>query len=41
MHRPRAGRATSPRAPDIDAFVASGYDDNEDIDMAELRERRR
>ncbi|MFI5805009.1 DUF6247 family protein [Streptomyces sp. NPDC051561] len=28
-------------APAIDAFVASGYDDSESIDMAELRGRRR
>lgn len=28
-------------APDVDAFVASGYDDNDFIDMAELRGRRR
>jgi len=28
-------------APAIDAFVASGYEDSEFIDMAELRGRRR
>ncbi|MFE7547958.1 DUF6247 family protein [Streptomyces gardneri] len=28
-------------APAVDAFVASGYDDSETIDMAELRGRRR
>ncbi|MFD6822764.1 DUF6247 family protein [Streptomyces sp. NPDC060085] len=28
-------------APAVDAFVASGYDDSEAIDMAELRGRRR
>lgn len=28
-------------APAVDAFVASGYDDSESIDMAELRGRRR
>lgn len=28
-------------APAVDAFVASGYDDSEFIDMAELRGRRR
>ncbi|MFJ4316905.1 DUF6247 family protein [Streptomyces lavendulae] len=28
-------------APAVDAFVASGYDDGETIDMAELRGRRR
>ncbi|MFG2629936.1 DUF6247 family protein [Streptomyces sp. NPDC048473] len=27
-------------APAVDAFVASGYDDSETIDMAELRRRR-
>ncbi|MFB7191201.1 DUF6247 family protein [Streptomyces sp. NPDC056230] len=33
------GRLAS--APAVDAFVASGYDDSEFIDMAELRGRRR
>ncbi|MFI1530694.1 DUF6247 family protein [Streptomyces griseus] len=33
------GRLAS--APAVDAFVASGYDDADFIDMAELRERRR
>jgi hypothetical protein len=33
------GRIAS--APAVDAFVASGYDDSEFIDMAELRRRRR
>nr|WSS66338.1 DUF6247 family protein [Streptomyces sp. NBC_01177] len=33
------GRLAS--APAVDAFVASGYDDSEFIDVAELRERRR
>ncbi|MGW4985251.1 DUF6247 family protein [Streptomyces mirabilis] len=33
------GRIAS--APAVDAFVASGYDDSEFIDMAELRGRRR
>jgi hypothetical protein len=33
------GRLAS--APAVDAFVASGYDDSEFIDMAELRRRRR
>jgi hypothetical protein len=33
------GRLAS--APAVDAFVASGYDDTEFIDMAELRRRRR
>ncbi|MDT0484687.1 DUF6247 family protein [Streptomyces doebereineriae] len=28
-------------APEVDAFVASGYDDSEFTDMAELRGRRR
>ncbi|THA79788.1 DUF6247 family protein [Streptomyces sp. A0592] len=28
-------------APAVDAFAASGYDDSETIDMAELRGRRR
>jgi hypothetical protein len=28
-------------APAVDAFVASGYDDSDFIDMAELRSRRR
>jgi hypothetical protein len=28
-------------APAVDAFIASGYDDSEAIDMAELRGRRR
>ncbi|MEV5783763.1 DUF6247 family protein [Streptomyces sp. NPDC052287] len=28
-------------APAVDAFVASGYDDSEGVDMAELRGRRR
>ncbi|WP_344499661.1 DUF6247 family protein [Streptomyces enissocaesilis] len=28
-------------APAVDAFVASGYDDNEFVDMAELRGRHR
>jgi hypothetical protein len=28
-------------APAVDAFIASGYDDSEFIDMAELRGRRR
>ncbi|WP_198359238.1 DUF6247 family protein [Streptomyces fildesensis] len=28
-------------APAVDAFVASGYDDGDFIDMAELRSRRR
>ncbi|MFB6818634.1 DUF6247 family protein [Streptomyces sp. NPDC056347] len=28
-------------APAVDAFVASGYDDSEAIDMAELRGRRK
>lgn len=32
------GRLTS--APAVDAFVASGYDDSNFIDMAELRRRR-
>lgn len=32
------GRLAS--APAVDAFVASGYDDSEFIDMAELRRRR-
>ncbi|MFB7505606.1 DUF6247 family protein [Streptomyces broussonetiae] len=33
------GRLAS--APAVDAFVASGYDDSEFIDMAQLRGRRR
>jgi hypothetical protein len=33
------GRLVS--APAVDSFVASGYDDSEFIDVAELRERRR
>ncbi|MEU5971939.1 MULTISPECIES: DUF6247 family protein [Streptomyces] len=33
------GRLAS--APAVDAFVASGYDDSDFIDMAELRGRRR
>lgn len=33
------GRLAS--APAVDAFVASGYDDSDFIDMAELRRRRR
>jgi hypothetical protein len=33
------GRLAS--APAVDAFVASGYDDSDFIDMAELRSRRR
>ncbi|WP_424893327.1 DUF6247 family protein [Streptomyces sp. XH2] len=33
------GRLAS--APAVDAFVASGYDDSQFIDMAELRGRRR
>ncbi|MFD3658724.1 hypothetical protein [Streptomyces sp. NPDC058620] len=28
-------------APAVDAFIASGYDDSDFIDMAELRGRRR
>ncbi|MFF1560688.1 DUF6247 family protein [Streptomyces sp. NPDC058279] len=28
-------------APAVDAFVASGYDDSDTVDMAELRGRRR
>lgn len=28
-------------APAVDAFIASGYDDSDFIDMAELRRRRR